>query len=147
MNLDYFNGRVIESVTDQNDEGAAWAIQFEGGGALYVFDANYDMPTGLEGSQLTRVTMDEDMTSVFFGVPGNADASRVNLNPMNYAIKDTTFTKGELVYPQRPSVAKSLAMEEYEARIAEGREVATKMREIDGAAGGAAKAVEEDDGA
>jgi hypothetical protein len=120
MNLDYFNGRAIESVTEENDEGATWVINLEDDGTIYVFDPSYAMPTGfLEGSRLTRTLMDNLSTTIYFGVDGNPFATCINVHPDKYAVKDAIFTKGELVYPQRSAMEKSAAMEEYEARFAE----------------------------
>lgn len=96
VNVDYFTQRRVEKVTERED-GALWTIHFEGGGQLRNYDSNVPTPRAVVGAALTRTILDgtNRVTRLQFGL------EEVMLNPMEYAIIDPNYTKGQLVYPQR----------------------------------------------
>lgn len=118
--VDVFTGRRVESVTEQ-ENGAVWAIHFEGNGAIYNFDPLYARaPKQIIGAALTMTILgghtDPDtntpITRLMFGL------EEVVINPLQYAIIDPNFTKGQLVFAQRSTV--NMIPPHPDERIADG---------------------------
>lgn len=97
VSVDYFTQHRVESVRkSQKKDGPEWIIKFEGGGEIHNFEPEVPLPKAIVGAALTRTIMDgkKRVTRLQFGL------EEVTLNPMKYAIKDSNYTKGKLVYPQ-----------------------------------------------
>lgn len=109
--IDYFSGRVVSEVLDGDaakeaafDEGdvPVWIIRFDGGGEIHNFAPTVSAaPKELVGLTLTLSTLEGAITKMYFGNRANPRQSQVRLDPTQYAIKDDTYTQGNLVYAQR----------------------------------------------
>lgn len=103
VSLDYFTGRRVLDVQDgQGGEGDPfWTIVLEGDAAIHNFDPTIAKPMTITGAALTMQVLGghsvekQPVTELRFGL------EVVLLNPMEYAISDPTYTKNQLVYPQR----------------------------------------------
>jgi hypothetical protein len=99
ISVDYYHGRRVESVEDTEN---GWVIKLEGGAEVHNFDPTIDKPTAIVGAALSMSILGahqgEDrrpVTELRFGLES------VKLNPIEYAMRDSQYTKGQLVYPQR----------------------------------------------
>lgn len=119
--VDYFHGRSVESVEGEGDvsEGHLWAIKFEGGGYILNYDPTYPPPPNeIVGLALTLTTLGTSPTTgtkLYFGDRLNPRKMMVNLNPLEYAIQDDTYTQGKVVFAQRSNAnmpPDALAVEE-----------------------------------
>lgn len=125
--IDYFNGRRVEKVIE-GDNDAVWSIYFEGGGIIHNYDPLMPMPKTIIGAALTQVILGahrdgQPVTEMRFGLEA------VFLNPIEYSMIDTTYTKGQEVYAQRSDAnMPTVAPYPYE-RDADGM---TGPEEIDG---------------
>jgi hypothetical protein len=105
--LDYFNGQRVEDVIVNENPGdgePVWSIKFEGGGLVHNYDPTIDPPKTIKDAALTLTvlgghdTVDDKKVSVTelrFGLES------VKLNPLEYAMVDGIYTKGQIVYVQR----------------------------------------------
>lgn len=95
--VDYFNGRRVEDVRDGDGaEGSPfWTIELEGEGLIHNYDPSIPKPTTITGAALTRTILSHEATRLQFGL------EEVQLNPIEYAMVDPTYTDGLIVYPQR----------------------------------------------
>lgn len=118
VSVDYFHGRRVEKVEKcraSKSGRPTFIIHFEGGGEIHNFESEVPTPKAIVGAALTRTIMDSTtkVTRLQFGL------EEVVLNPMEYAIRDPNYTKGELVYAQRSTVNME-PPEEPSERVAEG---------------------------
>lgn len=102
VSVDYFNERRVEDVQpgDGGEGSPVWSIFYAGGGILHNFDPTLPMPKAIKGAQQSIVILGakregHPVTEVRFGL------EPVFLNPLEYAIIDPIYTRGELVYAQR----------------------------------------------
>lgn len=105
VSLDYYHGRRVEDVVDGDGaEGSpVWTIKLEGDALIHNFDPTIAKPKAIKGAALTLVILGAHTdqvsrtpkTELRFGL------ETVKLNPMEYAMADPTYTRGELVYAQR----------------------------------------------
>lgn len=102
VSADYFNGRLVEDVVlgDGGEGNAVWTIRYEGGGLLHNFDPTIPLPKAIKGAQQTQLILGgtqngAKVTEIRFGL------EPIYLNPLEYAIIDPTYTRGEMVYAQR----------------------------------------------
>lgn len=107
--VDYYHGRRVERVESFLDEGKTytdgtpvWTIYLEGGAEIHNFDPMVPMPTAIVGAALTLTILGSHegqerrpVTELRFGLES------LKLNPIEYAMLDPQYTKGQLVYPQR----------------------------------------------
>ena len=96
---DYFIGYRVISVTP-GEAPIVWTITFESGGVIHNYSDQIPQPVAIVGAALTRVIMDSTRktTRLQFGL------EEVVLNPMEYAMVDDNFTKGQTVFPQQSQV-------------------------------------------
>lgn len=96
VSVDYFHGRRVEAVEEGGSDGEpVWTIVLEGGARIENFDPSVPAPTAIVGAGLTRTILERNKTRLQFGL------EEVTLNPIEYAIVDTNYTKGQRVYTQR----------------------------------------------
>jgi len=117
VSVDYFHGRTVEAVEegqeDSSGETPVWTLRFEGGGKLHNYDPTYPAPPpNIVGLVLTLTTLGGHLPStergqgapqtvLYFGDNLAPRKMQVNLNPMQYAISDDTYTQGQTVFAQR----------------------------------------------
>lgn len=104
VSVDYYHGRPVESITegDGSEEAPCWTLTLEGGAMIHNFDPTYTIPDqGLVGMYFNASTLSATETTLYFGPPDNPKQVRMSLNPIEYAIVDSEYTKGRLVYAQR----------------------------------------------
>jgi hypothetical protein len=100
MQVDYFLGRPVKSVEDNDDGG--WSIVFEDGSVIRSHDPDLGSPgQGIVGVSLNRVDMSSGTTVLNFGPKDNPLGTQINMNPVKYSVTDPSYTKGEEVFPQR----------------------------------------------
>ena len=110
VSVDYFHGRRVEKVFvgDENVE-CEWGIKFEGGGLVLNYNPLSEKPPeAIVGLALTLSVLGaketiggKPGTLLYFGTSANPRQYVVLLDPLEYAISDDVFTKGQLVYAQR----------------------------------------------
>lgn len=102
--VDYYHGRKVVAIED-GGEGmgvACWSIRLDGDAVIQNFDPTYIKPdASLVGMGLQASTLSATQTTLYFGPDNNPSQVSMSLNPTEYAISDPTYTRGELVYPQR----------------------------------------------
>lgn len=119
MQLDYFNGRTVEAVADE--DGGGWRIEFEDGSRIVNHDPDLGNPGAyIVGVSLNRVDLSNGTTVLNFGPKDNPLGTQINLNPTKYSIFDPVYTKGEEVFPQAGALTPPVEAEAPDERVAEG---------------------------
>lgn len=125
VSLDYFNQRrVLDVVTGSGEGEGIWIIKFEGGGEVHNFDPTIPAPTAIKGAGLTLVILGAHtdpqtrtpVTEMRFGLES------VKLNPLEYAMRDPNYTRGQLVYAQRSNANMPSTPPHPDERVADGPE-------------------------
>lgn len=101
MQLDYLVGRAVEH-TEEDEDG--WSVVLEGGAQIVNENPGYELPDGLAGLWLTRVTLSQDVTHVYFGDKDAPMKVQMRLAPTEYAVIDDD---GSRHYPQRIEIVTS----------------------------------------
>lgn len=109
--VDYYHGRKVVAIED-GGEGtgvACWSIRLDGDAVIQNFDPTYMKPDeSLVGMGLQASTLSPTQTTLYFGPDNNPSQVSMSLNPTEYAISDPSYTRGELVYPQRSTPVESV---------------------------------------
>lgn len=122
VSVDYYHGRPVESVTegDGSADAPCWTITLEGGAMIHNFDPTYEMPTSLVGMYFNASTLSPTETTLYFGPGDNPKQVSMSLNPIEYAIADSEYTKGKMVYAQRSEANMPAVAQHPDERIADG---------------------------
>jgi hypothetical protein len=133
---DYFHQRRVEGVKDGpgGDGDPVWMIMFEHDGILFNYDPLIPKPDNIVGLAYTHTTYGlPEGTNLYFGEIGNTDRAMVTINPMQYAIADPHYTKGQTVFAQRSRFNMPPTIPDHpDDRIAEGP-LGERLDEDDGA--------------
>lgn len=103
ISVDYFNGRRVDAVREgDGTEGApVWSIEYEGSGFIHNYDPTLSLPTAIVGAAQTLVVLGGKQVLGYPTTELRFGLEVVHLNPMQYAIEDETYTRGQIVFAQR----------------------------------------------
>lgn len=94
--VDYYIGRVVESVTESDEpDQPLWTINLEGGAQISNADEGHAKPEGLEGLGFSAVDeSDPSVTRLYFGNQHNPMGTVVNFQSGALSFSDPHYTQG-----------------------------------------------------
>lgn len=117
--IEHFYGKTVSAVSDTEN---GWQITFVDGERIVVEDPDYPTPdNSVVGTMLSRATLSNNMTELYFGTDDNPTQTLVVLQPTQYVLVNAD---GERSNPQGvPEEVKPIGVDdEWADRLQEGPE-------------------------